>query len=88
MPPYHVLQATVRGQRVFFERVGLAEVAYAISEVAWPAPARLSMNDVQQPRKLALFLLRRLSQLSSTLNPTKWGNRYFFVGAVGGGVSE
>lgn len=83
MPPYHVLQATVRGQRAFFERVGLAEVTYVISEVAWPAPARLSMTDVQQPRKLALFLLRRLSQLSSKLNPTGWGNRYFFVGAAG-----
>jgi len=88
MPPYHVLQATVRGQRAFFARVGLAEVTYAISEVAWPAPARLSMTDLQQPRSLALFLLRRLSQWSSTLKPTKWGNRYFFVGTVGKEMSE
>jgi len=88
MPPYHVLQATVRGQRAFFHRVGLTEVTYDVSEVAWPAPARLSITDIKQPRKLALFLLRRLSQLCSSLNPTEWGNRYFFIGAVGGGISE
>jgi hypothetical protein len=74
----------VRGQREFFERIGLAEVTCAISEVAWPAPARLSTTDLHQPRRVALFMLRKLSQWSSALNPTKWGNRYFYVGAGGG----
>jgi SAM-dependent methyltransferase len=80
MPPYHVLQATVEGQRILFERAGLAPIEYLLSEVSWPAPARFSATCLGQPRSLALFALRRLSQHASALNPTKWGNRYFYVG--------
>jgi len=82
MPPYHVLQATVRGQRAFFDRLGLEELAYVVSEVAWPAPARLSTAMVAAPRLAGLFLLRRASQAISALNPTGWGNRYFYAGLV------
>jgi SAM-dependent methyltransferase len=80
MPPYHVLQATVEGQRLFFERLGLEPIEYLVSEVAWPAPARLSLNCFKQPKNLALFFLRRVSQVVSALNAKSWGNRYFFVG--------
>jgi SAM-dependent methyltransferase len=84
MAPYHVLQATVRGQRLLFERVGLEPLEYRISEVAWPARRHLSACLLAQPRSLALFTLRKVSQAISKLNPGRWGNRYFYVGVAGG----
>ena len=80
MAPYHVMLATADGQRAFFRRFGLREVAFSISEVAWPAPARLSGDDCIHPRLVALYLIRRLSQAVSALRPDHWGNRYFYVG--------
>ena len=82
MPPYHVLQATVVGQRVFFERAGLGALEYRVSEVAWPAPGKLTADVVRRPRSLGLFALRKVSQTVSALAPTRCGNRYFYVGAV------
>ncbi len=82
MPPYHVLQATVDGQRTLFARAGLVSIEYELSEVAWPAPGTLSAASLARPRDLMLFALRRLSQHASALNPTKWGNRYFYVGTT------
>ncbi len=82
MPPYHVLQASVEGQRALFERVGLDTMSYAVSEVAWPAPSRLSARHLHQPRSVALFGLRKLSQALSATNPSRWGNRYFYVGVT------
>jgi SAM-dependent methyltransferase len=80
MPPYHVLQASVEGQRVLFDRVGLSELTYTVSEVAWPAPGRLSGASLSQPRSVALYALRKLSQAVSAVNARRWGNRYFYVG--------
>jgi hypothetical protein len=80
MPPYHVLQATVAGQRTLFERAGMTTIEYQVSEVAWPAPARLVAGVFRRPRGLSLYLLRRASQAVSALAPTRWGNRYFYVG--------
>lgn len=80
MAPYHVLLATARGQRKFFRRFGLQEIEYILREVAWPAPAGLMLSDLRRPRIVGLFALRRISKLISALNPTKWGNRYFYVG--------
>lgn len=79
-PPYHVLQATVRGQLALFERVGLTTLEYRVSEVAWPAPYRLSREVLRRPRSLGLFGLRRLSQMISAFSPSRLGNRYFYIG--------
>jgi SAM-dependent methyltransferase len=80
MAPYHVLLATAEGQRACFRRFGLEELEFTLSEVSWPAPARLALADLRRPRTSGLFLLRRLSQASSSLRPECWGNRYFFAG--------
>jgi trans-aconitate methyltransferase len=82
MPPYHVLRATVSGQKAFFDRLGLDTLAYTISEVAWPAPERFSISVLSDPRRVALFSLRKLSQMLSRVRPTRFGNRYFYVGCV------
>lgn len=82
MAPYHVLQATVSGQRAFFDRLGLEPLVYEVSEAPWPAPGHLSFSIALRPRLAALFALRRLSQGISALNPGAWGNRYFYVGEV------
>jgi len=84
MPPYHVLQATVAGQRRLFERAGLDAIEYRVSEVAWPAPGRLTRSVLRRPRSLELFLLRKMSQTATALAPARWGNRYFYVGAPRG----
>jgi SAM-dependent methyltransferase len=80
IPPYHVLQATVQGQRSLFDRVGLRSLEYIVTEVDWPAPTNLSWRTARQPRNLALFLLRRLSRGASVMSGGRFGNRYFYVG--------
>jgi hypothetical protein len=82
MPPYHVLQATVDGQLILFGRAGLRALEYHVSEVAWPAPGRLTAGVVRRPRSLGLFALRKVSQAISALAPTRWGNRYFYIGVA------
>jgi len=84
MAPYHVLLATGVGQRRLFERFGLEEVEFSLSEVSWPAPSELTSADLKRPRPVALFLLRRLSQAVSALRPDHWGNRYFYAGRWNG----
>lgn len=80
MAPYHVMLATARGQETFFRRFGLEPREFSIREVSWPAPTRLGVSDLVRPRALALFTLRRMSQLCSALRPDVWGNRYFYIG--------
>jgi SAM-dependent methyltransferase len=82
MPPYHVLQATVTGQRELFERVGLEPVEFFVTEVDWPAPSRLSREVIRSPRSLALLGLRRLSRAASSLSEGRLGNRYFYIGRL------
>ncbi len=84
MAPYHVILSSAKGQRAFFRRFGLEEMKFSIQEVAWPAPARISLRDLRNPRAAALFVLRRLSQLISSLRSDCWGNRYFYVGRWNG----
>jgi SAM-dependent methyltransferase len=79
-PPYHVLLATAGGQRLLFSRHGLEEVEYTLTEVAWPAPSRLSLADLSRPRAVVLFALRKLSQGLSRVRRGRLGNRYFYVG--------
>lgn len=80
MPPYHVIQATARGQQTLFRRFGLSELAFTLHEVPWPAPGRLTKNDLLSPRAVALYSVRRISQVVSSLRPGVLGNRYFYAG--------
>lgn len=80
MPPYHVTLATARGQRRFFERIGVEELEFAVSEVDWPAPSRLPVGGRLQARPTALFVVRKLSRTIGALGAPGWGNRYFFAG--------
>jgi hypothetical protein len=82
MPPFHVLLATAAGQRKFFERFGLREIVFEVTEVAHPAPATISLSDASNPQKMTMFALRRASQTLTALNRGKWGNRYFYVGRL------
>ena len=80
MAPYHILLATAKGQQAFFRRFGLTPVLFSMTEVAWPAPGRLEWSDIGRLRTLVLYFVRRLSQAISALRPSRWGNRYFYVG--------
>jgi len=79
MAPYHVLLATAAGQRELFRRFGLEELQFDLSEVAWPAPARLVRGQTGL-REVGLFALRSASRAVSALRPRRWGNRYFYAG--------
>jgi SAM-dependent methyltransferase len=79
-PPTHVLQASARGQRAFFRRCGLREIAFNVYEVAWPAPSRLRREDFRYPRTLALYVLRKVSFPFSSRE--LWGNRYRYAGSI------
>ena len=83
MAPYHVVLATAMGQRLFFRRHGFVEHEYTCEEAAWPAPERVTLADITQPRRLALYGLRRLSQFVTLLGGRRSGNRYFYVGRLG-----
>jgi len=78
--PYHVMLATSKGQKYLFQRFGLEELEYSITEVSWPAPERLFPPGLKNLRLVLLFILRRVSQIVSTIIPGQWGNRYFYVG--------
>ena len=82
MAPYHVTLATCAGQLALFSRLGLVAERFSVEEVEWPAPSRLRGADLTQPRAVALFALRKASQALSALRPSRWGNRYFYVGLV------
>lgn len=84
MPPYHVILATSKGQRAFFNRFGLKEVEYSVYEANFPAPAELAFADLSNPRLPALFVLRKISQAVSAALPGEWGNRYFYCGRWNG----
>lgn len=79
MAPYHVMLATRAGQEECFRRFGLTQQEFAVSEVTWPAPARVSTEDIFRPRAFALYGLRQFSLAMSAIQP-HWGNRYFYVG--------
>lgn len=76
MAPYHVLLATSKGQRALFARMNLQELAYTVTEEAWPAP-RCFFSGA---RGMTLFTLRRLSQAVSAISGREMGNRYFYIG--------
>lgn len=79
--PYHVIQATSKGQRRLFERHRLNEETFRVKEVAFPAPERLSAKDIKDPRRTALFFIRKVSQVATGMSgKEKHGNRYFYVG--------
>src|SRR5262249_31775151 len=81
MPPWHVILATAQGQRALFSRAGLTELSFTTSETSWPAPSRLTLNNIADPRTVLLFLARRLSLAINKLRGDgKGGNRYFYVG--------
>lgn len=83
MPPYHVLLATADGQRRLFTRFGLVVRQFDISEVAWPAPARLGLREIGNVRTVAMFMLRLVSRLVSAAGRREWGNRYFCTAICG-----
>ncbi|MCW2990130.1 MAG: hypothetical protein JWM73_724 [Solirubrobacterales bacterium] len=82
IPPYHVTLATADGQLRLFGRAGLRTLSYRVSEVAWPAPERLTRSVIGDQRQLGLFALRRISKAGTRLAPARWawGNRYAFAG--------
>ncbi len=80
MAPYHVMLATTKAQRQFFNRFSLTELVFKTKEVMFPAPESISLNDVSDYRKVALFGVRKISQMISSTNLEKFGNRYFYVG--------
>ena len=84
MPPYHVMLATAVGQKKLFERFGLRQEHFFLSEVSWPAPSTATAAVAMGPRSCAMFIARRLSQLCSHLSPQKLGNRYLYTGVWGG----
>lgn len=87
MPPFHVMLATTKGQRGAFERNKLRQVVFHEEEIAFPAPSTISLSEMANLRKTALFSLRKLSQLATKLK-LGGGNRYFYVGRKDGRAED
>jgi len=80
MAPFHVILATGKGQRSLFERFELKEEQFQVDEVAFPAAEYISLGDLKDFRKTGLFVIRKMSQITSFIDMTNLGNRYFYVG--------
>lgn len=80
MAPFHVILATSKGQRSLFERFDLKEEEFQVNEVAFPAAEHISFRDLNDIRKTGLFVIRKVSQITSSLDMKNLGNRYFYVG--------
>lgn len=80
MAPFHVILATSKGQLDLFERNKLKKEIFQVDEVAFPAVEHISFGDLGDIRKAGLFLIRKASQITSTINMKNLGNRYFYVG--------
>jgi hypothetical protein len=76
MAQYHTVLATSKGQQALFNRLGLDEILYTVTEESWPAPARFFSGA----RGMTLYLLRRNSQAVSAAHGGEMGNRYFYIG--------
>jgi SAM-dependent methyltransferase len=77
--PRHVTLGTTEGYRRLFERFGLTELVFEVTEVPWPAPE--TFRDGRSVRQLGLYAIRRLSQFVSRIRGVyKFGNRLLYVG--------
>jgi len=72
--PTHLVASTRTGVETLVERRRLQLVEFRLTEVTWPGPWRWEAN----PKSMALFALRRISQQMSRLAPRHLGNRYRF----------
>jgi SAM-dependent methyltransferase len=79
-PPYHVHLVTSRGQEGFFQRLGFRTLTYQLSDISWPAPSRFELALTGNPRRLALYLCRRLSTAARPLAPRVLSNRFEYIG--------
>jgi SAM-dependent methyltransferase len=75
IPPYHVMLATTKGQRLLFERFGLEELKFQVKQINFPAPDTFA--DSKGARNKALYLIRKASQLVTAEDN---GNHYFYIG--------
>ena len=79
-PPYHVHLVSPRGQEWFFQRLGFETIEYRLSDISWPAPAAFKPSLLTNPRRLALYVCRRLSSAVRPLAPRLLSNRFRYVG--------
>jgi 2-polyprenyl-3-methyl-5-hydroxy-6-metoxy-1,4-benzoquinol methylase len=79
-PPYHVHLVSSRGQEGLFQRLGLETLKYRLSDVNWPAPSEFRFRLIRDPRRLALYLCRRISSAVRPLAPQVLSNRFEYIG--------
>jgi SAM-dependent methyltransferase len=78
--PYHVHLVSSRGQERFFRRLGFETLSYRLSDISWPAPRRFGLGLFRDPRRLALYLCRRISSAVRPLAPQVLSNRFEYIG--------
>ena len=79
-PPYHVHLVSSRGQEGLFQRLGLETLKYRLSDISWPAPSEFRFRLIRDPRRLALYLCRRISSAVRPLVPQVLSNRFEYIG--------
>lgn len=79
-PPYHVHLVSSRGQEGLFQRLGLETLKYRLSDISWPAPSEFRFRLIRDPRRLALYLCRRISSAVRPLAPQVLSNRFEYIG--------
>ena len=79
-PPYHVHLVSSRGQEGLFQRLGLETLKYRLSDISWPAPSEFRFRLIRDPRRLALYLCRRISSAVRPLAPQILSNRFEYIG--------
>jgi 2-polyprenyl-3-methyl-5-hydroxy-6-metoxy-1,4-benzoquinol methylase len=79
-PPHHVHLVTSRGQEGFFQRLGFQTLTFRLSDISWPAPPRFEFRLIRDPRRLVLYLCRRISSAVRPLAPQVLSNRFEYIG--------
>lgn len=80
MAIFHVILATSEAQKTLFERFNLTEEKFQVDEIAFPTAENISLGDLKNIRKTGLFVTRKISQVTSSIDMKNLGNRYFYIG--------
>ncbi len=76
-PPTHIFFANARNQKALFEKYGLSNVYFEITECEWPFPE--NWKEAKGFSGVFRFIVARFSMALQKLNKN-WGNTFIYVG--------
>jgi SAM-dependent methyltransferase len=78
-PPYHIIMATAKNQRTFFQQFDIKEKTFIVDEFAWPFPESIKSAKGFTQKALAIFFSVAMF-ISRLLHKGRSGNGFLYVG--------